>query len=1112
VQGFEIESTLGRGGMGVVYKATQTGLNRAVALKMLLAGPFAEPALRARFLLEAESIAALEHPHIIRVFAFGESGGHPYLAMEFVPGGTLAERIRQGGPLPARAATELVAKLAGAVAHAHSRGIVHRDIKPLNVLLTAEGEPRLTDFGLAKVGRADQNLSATGQVLGTPAYMAPEQAAGKVHEVGTAADVYALGAVLYDVLTGRPPFQGDSAVVTIQKVLSEEPRRPRALNAAIPRDLETICLKCLEKDPARRYPTAQALADDLLHHLRGEPISARPAGALERAYKWVKRNRVVTGAGAAVALALVGGAGVALAFGLEAGKQAEEARKQKRAADAAAEREKGEAERADRERNDAIRVRNDLAVKNGELVRAHERVNRALAQALFAPLGSGGLPLSAIERESLWGVAELRRDDVSWMFLLEALGTPLAREQLENRAEYTLHAAIGLDPKRRAAADRLLADRLRDEPDPARSVQLARICARWGACSVPNATRAADLLLAALTRETGAYSRGPLAEPLSAAAVRMDPARGAELLLGALDTETDRFARSFLVNGVLAVAARMDPTRRANVCARATESLIRALGTETFPEVRWELAAKLLPAVVGHTEPARSADLLLGALSRERGRDSMVSGALAEDVSAVAGRMEPDEAAKVLARAAELVLAALGQEPNAGLRRALARALSAVAARMEPPGASKVCGEAAEALLLALARETSADARWDLAEAVAGVVRHLDPVQDLKGSGQLTKALLVELGKETRDYARGALARALSALAARADPAQGSERLMSALNKETASFARAALAEGVAAVSARFEPARANQVCREAAEVLLGALEKETLYDAHLALARGLAALAMRMTPTDARKVCDRAVALLLRALGKETFHEAGAVKGRALAAVVVHADPARSAELLLGEMNKEPSSVVRSALAEGVAVAAARMEPDRATRVCERGAELLLSALVKEPRDDERAALGRALTAVAVRMDPGRAAHTRGRAALIMLDALSRSVGSSRTALVESFSAVVVGRAANERVRRAASATAPAPHNRPAALALAHPDFNPQPRPLPAQDLVELLKHPLCVGEARRAVLDALEDTEQCTFADVWEFVAYAQKHQSQLDLLTPPMRPQQP
>ncbi len=310
VPGFEVEAPLGSGSFGVVYKARQVGLNRTVALKMLLGGPYASPAARARFLLEAEAVAALEHPHIVRVFAVGEHAAHPYIAMELVPGGTLADRVKAGGPLPPGDAAQVVVKLAGAVAHAHSRGVVHRDIKPGNVLLDAAGEPRLTDFGLAKVGRSD--LTVTGQVLGTPAYMAPEQAAGKVHEVGTAADVYALGAVLYDLLTGRPPFLGDSAAVTLQKVLTEEPQRPRRLNAAIARDLETVCLKCLEKEPGKRYPTAQALADDLRRWRAGEPITARPAGRPERAWKWVGRNRLASGAMLAVVTALSVGTAVAV--------------------------------------------------------------------------------------------------------------------------------------------------------------------------------------------------------------------------------------------------------------------------------------------------------------------------------------------------------------------------------------------------------------------------------------------------------------------------------------------------------------------------------------------------------------------------------------------------------------------------------------------------------------------------------------------------------------------------------------------------------------------------------------------------------------------------------
>jgi len=289
IPGYEIECELGRGGVGVVYKARQVGLNRSVALKIVLAGPYTDPGTRARFLLEAESVAAMEHPGVVRVFAFGEHAGYPFLAMEYLPAGSLAAYTKQRGPLPAHEAATLLTKLAAAVAHAHSRGVVHRDIKPGNVLLTEDGQPRLTDFGLAKVDRSE--LSVTGQVLGTPSYMSPEQAAGKVREVGPAADVYALGAVLYDLLTGRPPFSGDSIADTLILVQYTEPKRPQKLNPSVPRDLETICLKCLEKEPEKRYLSVQDLADDLARFQSDKPIHARPTGPVERALKWGRRHR-----------------------------------------------------------------------------------------------------------------------------------------------------------------------------------------------------------------------------------------------------------------------------------------------------------------------------------------------------------------------------------------------------------------------------------------------------------------------------------------------------------------------------------------------------------------------------------------------------------------------------------------------------------------------------------------------------------------------------------------------------------------------------------------------------------------------------------------------------
>jgi serine/threonine protein kinase len=278
--------------MGVVYKARQVGLDRVVALKVILAGQFAGDRERARFRAEALAGARLSHPNVVQVHEVGEHQGHPYLALEYVEGGTLSDRLR-AGPLAARPAAELVERLARAVQAAHEKGVVHRDLKPANVLLTRDGTPKVTDFGLAK--RLDaQTATEAGAILGTPAYMAPEQAGGNTAEVGPAVDVWALGVVLYECLTGRPPFQGPTATDTIRRVLSDELAPPRQLAPSVPRDLDTICLKCLRKGPAQRYATAAELADDLQRFLQGEPIRARPLGSSERAWRLARRHSALS--------------------------------------------------------------------------------------------------------------------------------------------------------------------------------------------------------------------------------------------------------------------------------------------------------------------------------------------------------------------------------------------------------------------------------------------------------------------------------------------------------------------------------------------------------------------------------------------------------------------------------------------------------------------------------------------------------------------------------------------------------------------------------------------------------------------------------------------------
>jgi hypothetical protein len=282
---YELIREIARGGMGVVFQARQISLNRPVALKMILASELADEVDVKRFYAGAEAAASLDHPNIVPIYEVGQHEGQHYFSMGLVEGRSLAQQLADG-PLPPDQAAALMAEVARAIEHAHSRGVIHRDLKPGNILLDLDGRPHITDFGLAKKLESGSELTASGQVMGTPSYMSPEQARGDRAEVGTAADVYAMGATLYALLTGRPPFQSATAMETLLQVVGEKPVPPRRLNAAIPRDLETICLKCLEKAPQKRYASARALARDLERYLSGQPIHARPVGKLEAAAKW----------------------------------------------------------------------------------------------------------------------------------------------------------------------------------------------------------------------------------------------------------------------------------------------------------------------------------------------------------------------------------------------------------------------------------------------------------------------------------------------------------------------------------------------------------------------------------------------------------------------------------------------------------------------------------------------------------------------------------------------------------------------------------------------------------------------------------------------------------
>jgi WD40 repeat protein len=396
---YELLHEVARGGMGVVFRARQVSLNRIVALKLILAGRLASADDVRRFHREAEAAANLDHPGIVPIYEVGQHEGQHYFSMGFVEGESLAQKVADG-PLPAREAAHLVRQVAEAMHFAHEHGVIHRDLKPANILIDARGRPRITDFGLAKAIREDCGLTATGQVLGTPSYMSPEQASGRIDTIGAAADVYALGAILYCLLTGRPPFQASSPMDTLLQVREREPVPPRQLDAAVPRDLETIALKSLQKDPKRRYSSARALGDDLGRYLAGRPILARPVGRAERLWRWCRRNPVVAALIFCVALLTTAVAVVSTVMSFRMSVALAGARQQRAAA-----RERlweslsaqGRAERLAGARWAAIRALGDAAK-----IKPTEDLRQAAIQAIVTP----GLRM---EREIPFGQARVMR-------------------------------------------------------------------------------------------------------------------------------------------------------------------------------------------------------------------------------------------------------------------------------------------------------------------------------------------------------------------------------------------------------------------------------------------------------------------------------------------------------------------------------------------------------------------------------------------------------------------------------------------------------------------------------------------------------------------------------
>ncbi len=667
IANYDILGELGRGGMGVVYKARQKGLNRLVALKMILHADHAGSDERMRFEREAQAIARLDHPNIVQVHEIGEHEGKPFFSLEFVTGGALDKKL-DGKPLPMEESATLVETLARGMHAAHQADVIHRDLKPANVLITEGGVPKITDFGLAKnLDEAGQTQS--GAIMGTPSYMAPEQAAGKTQLVGPGVDVYALGAILYECLTGQPPFRAATAMDTVLQVLSQLPVPPSQIREGIPKDLETICLKCLEKEPSKRYETAELLAEDLRRFQNHEPISARPVGRGEKLWRWCKRNPAVASLLTLVVLVLMAGTTVSSILAVKARVEADNARKSQRKA---TEREK-----------EANQARADLEKTNKELTSS---VARSLARPLISeiPLGKPIPLLKDPEREALRELMMTRSEDLRLAFIQESLQTPVKARQLRLRAKEALRAAVGVSPSRLRVAEQSLLKKLKQQTiSEEQRADVAIIALHLGPLSSETVQEAVVPVIQVMSRAVDHHELKPLSDSLSALASRMGPkeaARVAAFLLQVISKTTDRRPLHSLSLSLSALASRVEPKEAVAILTQAmgkthNPSLPRPLPTIPRP------LHEGLSAVASRMESKEAAATLIQAMGKVT--DSYALRSFSTSLSSIASRLKPEEAAQTAA----MLTQAMRKTTESRVLHYLSEGLVSVGIRMEPKGA-----------------------------------------------------------------------------------------------------------------------------------------------------------------------------------------------------------------------------------------------------------------------------------------------------------------------------------------------------------------------------------------------------------------------------------------
>jgi hypothetical protein len=845
---YELLEEIGRGGMAIVYKARQQTPDRLVALKVIKSAELAGPDEVRNFRLEANEVARLDHAHIVPVYEVGEQDGQHFFTMKLFEGGSLNQHLaRYRGDL--KAAARLVATAARAVHHAHQRQLLHRDLKPGNILLDDGGQPHVADFGLAKrlggEGEASQSV-----VAGTPEYMAPEQARNDPR-LTTAVDVYGLGGILYALLTGHPPFRGQSLWETLRQVQSQEPTLPSAHRAGFPRDLETICLKCLAKEPGRRYGSAEALADDLERWLRGEPVLARPVGRWERVRMWRRRNPVVAALGAAFAAALIVGSILSTWFGIEAGRR-------------------------EKDTNDALEVVKD---REHQLAGANAELEETLARSLLRPLGHQADKVTEPEIEAFWELARSSRR-VRLLFVEQALRNPVTTRQMRNRADMAVHAAVGLDPAQRRVVEKHLLSSLEDTANDSRMrTDCALIVAAIGGRDAELAEAAARQCVEAMVGTTDHDTLDFLAEAVATLAGEMETRAAARQaatatsnILKAMAMTKDYRITNRHLGVVRALADCMDSEGAAAPCRTALEAMAQT--AELLPRQDLSFAVSILAKRMNGAEAAPAAALALNTMdanANTAGPDLLSNYAFV--VAVLAKRMERGEAARHAGTASRIIMKAMGEiilkangytpeyDPISSLRDSLWSLSSAMGDLAECMDGDE---RAARSRTILEAMNKAPDL-----PSLAALTRAIPMLKGRNETGAASRLVLEAMANTKDTYALYWLAQAIPPLTRHMsdeEAAAAGRTVLKLIAEARSPDTLRYLAEAEAALAIRMKAEPASAQTAEAGQYILQKMVKTDLIVELRDLAQAMEILTEWMSPKEAVLQATIAVEALLRA------------------------------------------------------------------------------------------------------------------------------------------------------------------------------------------------------------------------------------------------------